>query len=155
MILSWLRRGLHTGVLTTRYPATHEEMPRGFRGRPALDAERCLAGQGCDRCVQACLPAALSLATVTNNGRDKSGSSTINREATNREPTVPQLTLDYGRCIMCGLCVAACPADALRMVGDYELASTTSDDLRVSAVFTQEDDANGRDDEEKNNDRYA
>jgi len=143
MILSWLRRGLRTGVLTTRYPVAREEMPREFRGRPALDAERCLAGQGCDRCVQACLPVALSLATVTSSGRDKSAH------------TAPQLTLDYGRCIMCGLCVAACPADALRMVGDYELASTASDDLRVSAVFTQEADASGRDYEEKNNGRYA
>lgn len=69
--------------------------------------------------------------------------------------SAPQLTLDYGRCIMCGLCVTACPADALRMVGDYELASTTSNDLRVSAVFIQEDGASGRDYEEKNNGRYA
>jgi len=143
MILSWLRRGLRTGVLTTHYPAVREEMPPGFRGRPALDAERCLAGQGCDRCVQVCLPAALSLDTK----RGRAGQA--------HAPTAPQLTLDYGRCIMCGLCVAACPADALHMVGDYELASTTSDDLRVSAVFTQEDGASGRDYEEKNNGRYA
>jgi len=141
MILSWLRRGLRTGVLTTRYPAGCEEMPLDFRGRPALDADRCLAGQGCDRCVQACLPAALSLTTVTSNDP--------------KTTSAPQLTLDYSRCIMCGLCVAACPADALHMVGDYELASTTSDDLRVSAVFTQEDGASSRDYEEKNNGRYA
>lgn len=147
MILSWLRRGLRTGVLTTRYPAAREEMPREFRGRPALDAERCLAGQGCDRCVQVCLPAALSLATVTSRG--------VCLPRPPQTISAPQLTLDYGRCIMCGLCVAACPADALRMVGDYELASTTSDDLRVSAVFTQEDGESGVDNEEKNNDRYA
>lgn len=46
MIFSWVRRGLRTGVLTTRYPAIHEQMPEGFRGKPAFDAKRCLADQG-------------------------------------------------------------------------------------------------------------
>src|SRR5260221_51962 len=130
MVFSWVRRGLRTGVLTTRYPAVHEQMPQGFRGRPVLDANRCLAGQGCNACVQVCLPGALSAAEGVDDG-------------TNKETL--QLTLDYARCIMCGLCVTACPTDALYMTQDYELAASNREDLQMVALFssgTGEDDAN-------------
>jgi formate hydrogenlyase subunit 6/NADH:ubiquinone oxidoreductase subunit I len=121
MMLSWVRRGLRTGVLTTRYPAVDERMPEGFRGRPVLDASRCLADHGCTACVEVCLPDALSLREVAD-GTNGTGNGSI------------QLTLDYGRCIMCGLCVAACP-DALRMTEDYELAARHRNDLRIINVL--------------------
>lgn len=130
MVFSWVRSGLRTGVLTTRYPAVHERMPQGFRGRPVLDANRCLAGQGCNACVQVCLPGALSLVEVVDEGASK---ETL------------QLTLDYARCIMCGLCVTACPTDALHMAQDYELAASNREDLQMVALFSSgadEDDAN-------------
>ncbi|GAC1350019.1 MAG: hypothetical protein NVSMB27_28570 [Ktedonobacteraceae bacterium] len=134
MVFSWVRKGLRTGVLTTRYPAAHEHMPEGFRGKPVLDAERCLDGEGCKACVQVCLPGALSLDEVVH-GAASTGDET------------PRLTLDYARCIMCGLCVTACPEDALRMVGDYELAASNREDLRIVALLSSnidEHDANGK-----------
>lgn len=123
MAFSWVRKGLRTGVLTTRYPAAQEQLPEGFRGRPVLDAHRCLADRGCQACVQVCLPAALELRqeAISNDG----GASVRGLH----------LTLDYARCIMCGLCVPACPADALRMTGDYELAVQSREDLRVINVL--------------------
>ncbi len=142
MVLSWVRRGLRTGILTTRYPAAGEHMPEGFRGRPVLDANRCLADQGCSACVQVCLPGALSLIEVVN------GAGSMEGEAS-------QLALDYARCIMCGLCVTSCPADALRMTEDYELASTNREDLRIVTLFAPtsgEDDVNSK---ERNNGRSA
>jgi hydrogenase-4 component H len=120
MIFSWIRRGLRTGVLTTRYPAAIERLPEDFCGRPALDASRCQADQGCDACVQVCLPGALTLQE--------------DRDATTQEPD-RQLILDYGRCIQCGLCVTACPAGALHMSADYELATKDREDLRLVTVF--------------------
>ena len=133
MVFSWVRRGLRTGVLTTRYPAVREQMPEDFRGRPVLDAHRCLSERGCDACVQVCLPSALELKEVAGSYD----------EAANRSL---HLTLDYARCIMCGLCVPACPAGALRMTGDYELAAGRREDLRsinVFEVFTALDMENG------------
>jgi NADH-quinone oxidoreductase subunit I len=124
----WLRKGIRTGVVTTRYPASTETMPEAFRGRPALDIARCQAEQGCTECIQVCLPSALSLTTITENGTDKT-------EGTTAQAT-QQFMLDYGRCIMCGLCVDACPADALHMAKDYELATTKAEDGRVIVQFT-------------------
>ena len=141
MVFSWVRKGLRTGVLTTRYPAVREQMPEGFCGRPVLDAHRCLSEQGCDACVQICLPAALEL---------KQGVGSDGRGALH-------LTLDYARCIMCGLCVTACPEDALRMTGDYELAARQREDLcniSVLEVSTALDMENGNG-KEKNNGRPA
>ncbi len=143
MVFSWVRKGLRTGVLTTRYPAVHEHMPEGFRGKPVLDANRCLSGQGCDACVQVCLPSALELKQVAynDNGGGSLGES--------------QLTLDYARCIMCGLCVTACPSDALRMTNEFELAARHREDLRVINMFEVSatlDSLNGR---EKNDGRLT
>lgn len=129
MVFSWLRRGLRTGVVTTRYPAIQERMADEFRGRPVLNARRCVAEQGCDTCVQICLPAALQfrqhpIATSGSNGS---------------QPPSVQLVLDYTRCIMCGLCVADCPAGALEMTGDYELATRARQDLQVAVRFLSSD----------------
>jgi hydrogenase-4 component H len=121
-MFSWVRKGLRTGILTTRYPAQHELMPPDFRGRPVIDPARCLADQGCTACVDICLPGALRL-DQASNGRNETGSA------------AKQLTLDIGRCIMCGLCISACPADALHMTQEYELAVTHQESLRVVASF--------------------
>jgi len=123
MVFSWIRRGLRTGVVTTRYPAVQEQMPQGFRGRPVIDANRCIAEQGCNACIQVCLPGALNAMDI------------VNKEEGMTHEEVQQLTLDYARCIMCGLCVTACPEDALRMTADYELAAGKREDLCDVSLF--------------------
>jgi formate hydrogenlyase subunit 6/NADH:ubiquinone oxidoreductase subunit I len=143
MFFSWLRKGLRTGILTTRYPAIHEVVEGTFRGRPILDMNRCLAAEGCTACVQVCLPGALQEQESAANRKDNQEQST-------------QLTLDYARCIMCGLCVTTCPADALQMAGDYELAVHEREDLKIITVFSpmnaEQHTATGK---EQNNGRTA
>jgi formate hydrogenlyase subunit 6/NADH:ubiquinone oxidoreductase subunit I len=124
-MFSWVRKGLGTGIVTTHYPRTRERMPDAFRGRPTLERKRCRADQGCTACVQVCLPGALSVIPVATN---RQTAQTALKE---------QLVLDYGRCIMCGLCVSACPAQAFSMATDYELATTASEDLRVAVRFSR------------------
>jgi formate hydrogenlyase subunit 6/NADH:ubiquinone oxidoreductase subunit I len=121
MRLGWLVKGLKTGVVTTRYPAVSEPQPEPWRGRPVLDAQACRAADGCAACVTVCLPEALHLAPPVDAraGRSPGG-----------------MVLDYGRCIMCGLCVPACPTGALRMQPDYELAVRAAADLRVTVRWT-------------------
>jgi hydrogenase-4 component H len=145
MMFSWVRRGLRTGVLTTRYPATADQLSLGYRGRPVLDAHRCRASEGCDAGVQVCLPNALRLLPGARENGKTSGSS-----------GEPEMTLDYARCIMCGQCVDACPAEALHMTEEYELAVTDLDDLCNVTVFLPTIDAkNGTNERERNNGRSA
>ena len=42
--------------------------------------------------------------------------------------------INYLRCIMCGLCVEACPTRALTLTSSYEMAFTT----REEAIWTKE-----------------
>ncbi len=113
--LTWVIEGLRGGIVTTRYPKQPDPVAiAGVRTRPALIAERCQAAEGCDRCVTACLPEALTI--------ERAGDS-----------ATATLTLDQGRCIGCSLCAAACPSEALGMVTDAESATRTMDHLRRAA----------------------
>jgi hydrogenase-4 component H len=109
--LSWIARGLRTGIVTTRYPSQPEPQPAEWRGRPLLRPERC---DGCAACTAVCLPEAL----VADDH---------------------SVRLDYGRCIMCGLCVPACPSGALEITPDYELAVVSADNLRVRLDWSADD----------------
>ena len=103
MQLSWLWRGLRTGVLTTPYPRRSESMPAEWGGTAILDATRCRVERDAPPCVEACLPGALRAGPRGGDG-------------------VAALTLDSLACIACGRCVAACPQDALSMSPTFELA---------------------------------
>lgn len=77
-------------------------LPENFRGKPRLDASRCV--KGCSACVEACPTGAISL---------------------------NPLTLDLGACVFCPLCTEACPEGAISYSNDYKMASTSRDALRL------------------------
>ncbi|MDA8203622.1 MAG: 4Fe-4S binding protein [Chloroflexi bacterium] len=104
MQLTWLWRGLRTGVLTTRYPRRPERMPDGWRGTAVLQRDQCVVEGAPPSCVTVCLPRALS---VEETGGDR------------------RLRLDHAACIACGLCVAACPRGALSISNEFELAASS------------------------------
>jgi Ni,Fe-hydrogenase III small subunit/ferredoxin len=79
-MLEWLLRGLGRGRVTTRYPAAREEPPRGFRGRVNVIDERDAPPE-----LEALCPTG---AIAVRDGR---------------------ISLDRGRCILCGACVEAAP----------------------------------------------
>jgi NADH-quinone oxidoreductase subunit I len=43
--------------------------------------------------------------------------------------------INYNRCILCGLCIEACPTRALTMTHDYEISAETHSQL----IYTKED----------------
>src|SRR5262245_14587290 len=106
-----LSRAFATGIVTTDYPAHPLETPPNLRGRPVIDFERATDS----------VPATLVCPT---------GALTILDESNSRE-----LTLDYGRCIFCGLCAEASSDGTIRTTGEIELATEDRASLVSSAYY--------------------
>jgi Ni,Fe-hydrogenase III small subunit len=80
-MLGWIPRGLRSGRVTTRYPRAPERPPPGFQGQIRLLDDS---------------PAPPELAALCPTGAIGAGES-------------ERMTLDRGRCILCGACVRAAP----------------------------------------------
>lgn len=113
-----LNRAIATGVVTTDYPAGPAEAVPNLRGRPVIDFER----------ATDCLPAALVCPT---------GALTVEDQLDKRK-----VTLDYGRCIFCGLCAEAGADSGIRITGEFELSARQRAHLVSSADYRL--DASGR-----------
>jgi Ni,Fe-hydrogenase III small subunit/ferredoxin len=101
-MLEWIPRALRKGRVTTRYPARPEQAPEGFRGRVEV------------------LEAALAepeMAAVCPTGAIAVDADGL-------------LTLDRGRCILCGACVEAYP-ETFAFAARYETASRAREGLVV------------------------
>lgn len=85
-------------------PDPRRAEPKGFRGRPAIEAGPC--EPACGACAEACPTGAVL--------------------------TGP-LRVDLGRCVQCGDCASACSGGRLTMSGDFRLATTTRDGLVLDA----------------------
>jgi Ni,Fe-hydrogenase III small subunit/ferredoxin len=102
-MLEWILRGLSKGVVTTSYPRGPEPAPLGFRG--GLEV---VQNEGASAELEAVCPtAAIRVAAG-------------------------QVSLDRGRCILCGACVAADPG-RFRFVASYETASRRRNGLVAGA----------------------
>jgi Ni,Fe-hydrogenase III small subunit/ferredoxin len=103
-MLEWVVRGLRRGRVTTRYPAHEEEPFLGFRGQVDL-----LAGEEAEpRLAGLCPTGAIA---VDPDGR---------------------VSLDRGRCILCGACVEHAP-ERFAFRDSYETAARTRTALVAGA----------------------
>jgi Ni,Fe-hydrogenase III small subunit/ferredoxin len=102
-MLGWLVRGLRQGRITTRYPSTDEPAPAGFRGHVEVSD----AANGSADLVGLCPTRAIA---VTGDGR---------------------VSLDRGRCILCGECVLAAP-ERFRFAAQYQTAARSRSALVAS-----------------------
>ncbi|MDO8568636.1 MAG: NADH-quinone oxidoreductase subunit I [Dehalococcoidales bacterium] len=93
--------------ITVQYPEQRLNTSRRIRGNELIwSQERCT---GCCTCAKACHIGAIKIITATN--------------PVNNRYAVETYRVDTGYCIHCGLCVEACPFDALYMGYDYERAA--------------------------------
>jgi Ni,Fe-hydrogenase III small subunit/Pyruvate/2-oxoacid:ferredoxin oxidoreductase delta subunit len=101
-----LRFRLGYGRQTVEFPDGPPRFPERFRGRPVVDASRCMDFSAA--CADACPTEA-----ILDAGK-------------------PSMRIDLGRCTFCGACADACSAGAIRFTRDHRLAARTRDELVVS-----------------------
>ena len=99
-------RYLSRHPITTQYPEQRLTTSRRIRGNELVwSQEKCT---GCATCAKTCPQGAIEIVTSTNLVENKY--------------FVEKYQVDTGYCIMCGLCVEACPYKALFMGYAYERA---------------------------------
>jgi Ni,Fe-hydrogenase III small subunit/ferredoxin len=104
----WTLFGLRKGMATTPWPKQGDASGQeGVLGMPRFDPLRC--AEGCDECAAVCPTQAISV------------------ELGNKDAT--RLTVDYGRCVVCQLCVEACPTDAAESSFDWAFGTRMRSDL--------------------------
>ncbi len=110
--------------VTIHYPDERPKLPKGSRGIPCLkvdeDGELNCVARGL--CADACPTGAITVVMA----EDEEGKPALTPE---------KYELDMGKCMVCNLCVEACPFDALEMSDHFEIAAYHPDDL----IFDKDD----------------
>jgi Ni,Fe-hydrogenase III small subunit/ferredoxin len=101
-MLEWIARGLHKRQITTGYPRRDEPAPAGFRGSIAVLDPLDAAGELARLCP--------------------TGAITVDRQR--------RLSVDRGRCILCGACVQAAP-ERFAFEHRYQTAARTRAGLTI------------------------
>lgn len=84
--------------------------PSGFRGKPVIDATPC--APNCRACAPVCPSHALTVDALAPD----------------------TVTIDLGRCVMCGDCAPLCPSRKLSFSNDVRLCATSRQGLVVTAA---------------------
>ena len=112
----WTLFGLQKGLATDSVSdKTTTGAQPGVWGLPRLERDRCL--DNCRACTEICLPGALGLESTQSGER---------------------LTIDYGKCIGCQLCVETCPNNALLKSHDWAFGVQDRKDLIWAEALSSE-----------------
>jgi Ni,Fe-hydrogenase III small subunit/ferredoxin len=107
----WTLFGLQKGRATTPWPQSGEKAgQKGVLGMPRFEPERC--EPSCNECAAVCPTAAITV-QVGHAGKER-------------------LAVDYGRCVVCQLCVEACPKGAAVASFDWAFGTRERSDLLLS-----------------------
>jgi NADH-quinone oxidoreductase subunit I len=112
--------------VTADYPKTRIPLQDRFMGFPVLtkDANRdepfCT---GCGVCVRYC-PTQCMSAAMKDNPKFADGDS-------HRKKIIDYFGINYGRCILCGICVDVCNFDAIAMSAQHEISDRLRDGNRM------------------------
>jgi Ni,Fe-hydrogenase III small subunit/ferredoxin len=109
----WTLFGLTQGKATTPWPTKKEaDGQDNLLGMPRFSPERCETG--CAECAEICPTGAIQV-RGEQSGKDR-------------------LEVDYGRCVVCQLCVEACPHDAATASFDWAFGVRERSDLMLNAA---------------------
>lgn len=119
-------RNMLRGPITVMYPEQRLELPERARWAVAhrFDADGAPKCTACLICVKECPDHVLAIEASKNEAGGKH---------------IDRYVYEVGACMMCGLCVEACPFDAIEMSHEYELA--TRDPRELVRVLLRDVDA--------------
>ena len=128
-------RTMFRKVVTEQYPKEKFPTAPRFHGRHQLNRwpdglEKCI---GCELCAWACPADAIYVEGASNTDEPDADGNSQRFSPGERYGRVYQI--NYLRCILCGLCIEACPTRALTMTNEYELA----DDNRRDLIYEKSD----------------
>jgi formate hydrogenlyase subunit 7 len=103
----WTLFGLKEGQASTAWPKAGDDGQPGTLGMPRFDPQRCQSG--CEKCATVCLPKAITV-------QERQGQ--------------PHVHVDYGRCVVCQLCVEECPTGAFSPSEDWAFGVRSREDLQ-------------------------
>jgi NADH-quinone oxidoreductase subunit I len=107
--------------ITVQYPHEKVQLPERSRWALAMKLDETGAHKctGCIACERACPDYIIQIELTTAEDRSKH---------------IDHWHYEIGACMMCGLCVEACPYDAIEMSHDYELARIDPDSLSIELL---------------------
>ena len=112
--------------VTAEYPKKHLPIQDSYMGFPVLTFDFKIGEPyctGCMVCVRMC-PTGCMSAQMKDNPLNKEGKSP-------RKKIIETFEINYGRCILCGICEEVCAFDAITMSHQHELASQARNGRRV------------------------
>ena len=110
--------------VTIQYPDQRFPIPTNARNRLKLTPERCT---GCNLCVVACPVDCIKLETVKVVPDDPHQELYENGQP--RKMWITRYEIDFAKCCFCGLCVNACPSDAINHTVEFEYSAYNRNDL--------------------------
>ena len=112
-------RNLVRPPFTIQYPEKKIPQHSRFRGQEFSWYEQ--RSTGCASCAKYCPLGIIRIVTDPDGGNEQDGGSY----------KVEVFDIDQARCMYCGLCVEACPYDALHMGTGFEAAKLTRQELVI------------------------
>ena len=110
-------RAFFKPVITAEYPKKHLPLAIRYMGFPVLTWDEKVGEPyctGCMVCVRVC-PTQCMSAQMMDNPLQAEGKS-------KRRKIIENFEINFGRCILCGMCVDVCNFDAIEMSHQHELS---------------------------------
>ncbi len=111
MIVSKLKEAiicLSAGRVTLPYPFAPNPPAPGFRGKVAVDPEKCI---GCGGCANVCTPRAI--------------------EVTDPSQELRVIEFFLERCTYCARCAEVCAEEAISVTEEFETATNDTEDMHI------------------------